>query len=154
MTVFQVLMFCYVLLYFILAGQAVFYKLCFTRVFGEIPGSHFIAVRKLADPILAKRLALVYYSSLVLGITLVVMAVINSSLAVITLSALAFLMLVADVVLARKYNIPLNTQIRDLSEPTDAISGQLQYQWLKWIDIRGNFILAGFVVLIILLAFF
>ena len=75
MSMITLVLFLYVLLYFVLAGQAVFYKLCFSQVFKKIPAQHFINIRKLADPILETRLPVIYYSSLAFGITYIILAV-------------------------------------------------------------------------------
>jgi hypothetical protein len=142
-------LFLYVLLYFVLAGQAVFYKLCFSQVFKKIPAQHFINIRKLADPILETRLPVIYYCTLAFGITYIILAVYYGSAVTITFATLAYIFLLADVILARKYNIPINAEIRNLVNPTDLTAARLQHDWIRWIDIRGNFILAGFFMLII-----
>ncbi|HTE23497.1 hypothetical protein [Flavitalea sp.] len=149
MPVITLVLFLYVLLYFVLAGQAVFYKLCFTHVFKKIPAQQFINIRKLADPILETRLPVIYYSSLAFGITFIILAVYQGSAITIIFAALAFIFLLADVMLAKKYNIPINAEIRNLVNPSDMIAARLQHDWIRWIDIRGNFILAGFFVLTI-----
>ena len=147
MSIITLVLLLYVLLYFVLAGQAVFYKLCFSQVFKKIPAQHFINIRKLADPILEPRLPLIYYSSLAFGIAFIILAVYQGSVRTIVFATLAFIFLLADVLLAKKYNIPINAEIRNLVNPSDITAARLQHDWIRWIDIRGNFILAGFFVL-------
>ena len=137
-------------LYFILAGQAVFYKLCFAKVFNEIPATEFISIRRLADPILQSRLSIIYYSSLGLGITYLVLMAVYGTPANLVLATLALLLLCADIMLAKRHNIPLNLKIRQIDDTTGALARQLQHEWIKWIEIRGHFILAGFFVLLFL----
>ena len=149
MSIITLVLFLYVLLYFVLAGQAVFYKLCFSLVFKKIPAQHFINIRKLADPILEPRLPLIYYSSLAFGIAFIILAVYQGSFRTIIFATLAFIFLMADVLLAKKYNLPINAEIRNLVNPSDITAARLQHDWIWWIDIRGNFILAGFFALII-----
>ena len=149
MSIITLVLFLYVLLYFVLAGQAVFYKLCFSQVFKKIPAQHFINIRKLADPILESRLPLIYYSSLAFGIAFIILAVYQGSFRTIIFATLAFIFLMADVLLAKKYNLPINAEIRNLVNPSDITAARLQHDWIRWIDIRGNFILAGFFVLTI-----
>jgi hypothetical protein len=147
MPIITFILFLYIVLYFVLAGQAVFYKLCFTQVFRKIPAQHFINIRKLADPILETRLPVIYYSSLAVGITFIGFAIYQGVILTIAFAILAFIFLLADVLLAKKFNIPINTQIRNLVNPSEIIAARLQHDWIRWIDIRGNFILAGFFVL-------
>ena len=149
MSVFTLVLFLYLLLYFVLAGQAVFYKLCFSQVFKKIPAQHFINIRKLADPILETRLPVIYYCCLALGIVFIILAVYQGSARTITFAALAYIFLQADVIFAKKYNLPINAEIRSLVNPSDITAAQLQHDWIRWIDIRGYFILAGFFVLIL-----
>jgi hypothetical protein len=147
MPIISVVLFLYILLYFVLAGQAVFYKLCFTQVFKNIPAQQFIQIRKLADPIIEKRLPLVYYSSLAFGLTFLILSIYEGAVPAIIFAALAFVFLLADVLLAKRYNIPINIEIRTLVNPSESVAYRIQHDWLRWIDIRGNFILAGFILL-------
>ena len=147
MSIITLVLFLYVLLYFVLAGQAVFYKLCFSQVFKKIPAQQFISIRKLADPILETRLPVIYYSSLAFGVAFIILALYQGSARTIIFSTLAFIFLLADVMLAKKYNIPINAEIRNLVNPSDIVAARLQHDWIHWINIRGNFILAGFFVL-------
>ena len=72
MFLFQILTFIhffYPAVYFLVAGQFIFYQLCFSHVFKQIDARNFLDIRKIADPILQVRLSIIYYSSLALGNT-------------------------------------------------------------------------------------
>jgi hypothetical protein len=148
MSIITIVLFIYILLYFVLAAQAVFYKLCFTQVFRKIPAQHFINIRQLADPILETRLPVIYYSCLAVGLIFSGFAIYQGSLLTICFAVLAYVLLLADVLLAKKYNIPINSEIRQLVNPSESIAARLQHNWIRWIDIRGGFILAGFFILL------
>ncbi|RYY24947.1 MAG: hypothetical protein EOO04_12405 [Chitinophagaceae bacterium] len=149
MPVINVVLALYMILYFVLASQAVFYKLCFSSVFQRIPAQQFINIRKLADPLLETRLPVFYYSCLAFGILFIILSFLQGTIFTQVLAALSFVFLIIDVILARKYNIPINLQIRTVVNPAEVLAVRLQNEWLKWIDTRGNFILAGFLMLII-----
>lgn len=149
MQILNIVHFVYLVLYFLLAGQASFYKLCFTQVFAVIPASQFLAIRKLADPILQRRLSILYYSSLIFGITFTIYATSLGSLSLKLAAISSLLLLLTDIILAKKYNIPLNTAIRNAVAPGDDLAMEWQRHWLRWINVRGNFIIAGFIVLLV-----
>jgi hypothetical protein len=149
MSVGAVLHLLYLLVYFVVAGQAVFYLFCFSEVFKKIPADHFVGIRKLADPILEVRLKIIYYSSLLLGLMLILASVRTGIGAKFLFIMISYLLLLVDVALATRFNIPLNKKIRDLELPVEANSSQLQMMWIKWITLRGRFVLAGFVLLLV-----
>jgi hypothetical protein len=139
----------YLVLYFLVAGQAVFYFLCFLSVFSDIPPQQFINIRKLADPILALRLSLIYYSSLASGAIFVLLMFLQPGTSAKAIALASYLLLLTDVILAKRHNIPLNTRIRVIKEPSDKEASYLQAEWLKWIRIRGIVVVAGFVLLLV-----
>ena len=149
MSLINLVLFLYLLLYFVLASQAVFYKLSFSNVFKKIPAQQFINIRKLADPLLEARLPVFYYSSLAFGMSFIILAFYQGSMSAVLFASLAFVFLLADVLLAKKYNIPINLQIRNMVEIPEITAARFQQDWLRWIDIRGNFILAGFCTLLL-----
>jgi hypothetical protein len=55
----------------------------------------------------------------------------------------------ADVILAKKHNIPLNTRIRESKELSGHEARDLQAQWLRWIRIRGSLVMTGFLLLLV-----
>jgi len=139
----------YLVVYFLVAGQFIFYQLCFSHVFKQIHARQFLDIRKIADPILRVRLSVIYYSSLAPGIVFVTADILQNGLLAAILPLLSFILLLTDVLLAKKYNIPLNTKIRETANPSDEYATQLRYDWLKWIGIRGVFVTAGFIILLI-----
>ena len=139
----------YLIGYFLIAGQGVFYLLCFARVFNQIPGKDFINIRKLADPILDSRLSLLYYSCLASGTISMVFVLSEGDPLAISFIPVSFLLLLADVILAKKFNIPLNTKIRGITRPTDREAYELQSEWLRWIRIRAIIVIAGFLLLLV-----
>ena len=63
MFLFQILTFIHFLnlaVYFLVAGQFIFYQLCFSHVFKQIDARNFLDIRKIADPILQVRLSIIY----------------------------------------------------------------------------------------------
>jgi hypothetical protein len=143
--------FLYNLAYFFLAAQGVFYLLCFSRVFGESEPVDFIRMRKKAAPILEPRLSVLYYSCLLLGVVTVVLQFRESVSLQSVFTLLSYLLLLTDVLLAKRYNIPANSMIElanvDTIGPAEA--GVIQGLWIKWIVIRGRIMIAGFMLLLL-----
>jgi hypothetical protein len=131
------------------ASQAAFYRICFSQVFRKIPPLQFLIIRKLADPILATRLAFIYYSCLLSGL-LVTILLLYQRLSIHSMAVtVSFILLLFDVYLAKRYNIPLNTQARNTSDATETFASELQRNWMKWIDVRSYLTLTGFTILML-----
>ncbi len=141
----------YVLLYFALAAQGVFYLLCFRQVFAEGSPGEFIKMRKKAAPILEPRLSIIYYSCLLTGATTLFFSLREGWSASTFFTLISYCFLLADVVLAKKFNIPLNSAIA-LIDPDTVSSPQaadIQQTWLRWIGIRGRIMISGFVLILV-----
>lgn len=142
--------FIYLLFYFVLAGQAIFYLLCFTKVFSMINASGFIHIRKLAAPLLDRPLRFWYYGCLLTGILYLSIGFSHMSAPWFLLTLISYVLLVVDVLLATRFNIPVNKTI-DLLKPEETTEDNmdlLRKTWLKWIDVRGKVLITGFILLL------
>jgi hypothetical protein len=142
--------FIYLLFYFILAGQSVFYLFCFSKVFTMIDASGFITIRKLAAPLLERPLRFWYYGCLVVGVVHLAICFSKMPALWFFFNLLSYILLLLDVVLAKRHNIPVNKIIDGLVQhnTSEAEMSQLRDKWLKWIDIRGRVLIAGFILLL------
>ncbi|MET0242222.1 MAG: hypothetical protein ABW174_02085 [Flavitalea sp.] len=148
MNLFSCVLFVYTCFYFVTAGQAVFYRLCFGQVFLKIPATSFLVIRKLADPLLELKLKIVYFGGLITGVALCVMSITQQSMYQIA-SMSSMLFFVTDLVFAKKYSMPLNEKIRLATLNDHATAVSLQKAWIRWILIRGNLALIGFAVILL-----
>ncbi|RYY26961.1 MAG: hypothetical protein EOO04_10100 [Chitinophagaceae bacterium] len=151
MTIQNLVHFFYKLTYFFLAAQGVFYLLCFSRVFGEGSPLDFIRMRKKAAPILEPRLSLLYYSCLATGAITVGFAFREPFALYAVATIISFAMLLTDVVLAKRYNIPINSIIELASVDSVPLekAADLQKNWIRWIVLRGRIMIAGFILLLL-----
>ena len=60
-------------------------------------------------------------------------------------------MLLTDVVLAKRYNIPINSIIELASVDSVPLekAADLQKNWIRWIVLRGRIMIAGFILLLL-----
>jgi hypothetical protein len=156
MNVSETIGFIYLVFYFVLAGQAVFYLFCFTRVFLMIEPSRFISIRKMAAPLLDHKLRFWYYGCLLSGGCYLIVGVGKMTTTGMVLTIMTYLLLLLDVSLASLYNIPLNKRIDEINpeKMSEAELGLLRNTWLKWIDVRGKLLMAGFIILLAVASFF
>lgn len=142
--------FVYLASYVIISSQLIYYLLVMSDALKLISIDNFMELRKTIDPIFKKRLSFVYYACLSLNIVLLVMR--RGDLFSISYAALivAFLCLVADLLIAIKGNIPVNNHI------TNYVSGSIEYNWhalrkdwLNYITWRG---IANFIGMLSLIA--
>ena len=150
MTALNLFHFLYNLTYFFLAAQGVFYLLCFSRVFGDSSPADFIRMRQKAAPILEPRLSLLYYSCLITGAVTVVLSCTESWSTRAIFTLISYLLLLTDVVLAKRFNIPVNSVIETVNADTIGSfeAAAIQGTWLKWITVRGRIMIAGFTLLL------
>ncbi|RYF93491.1 MAG: hypothetical protein EOO02_24235 [Chitinophagaceae bacterium] len=61
----------------------------------------------------------------------------------------SFILFLLDIVLAKKFSMPLNEQIRMVSTDDEPGGLVLQKDWIRWIGVRGNIALTGFAIMLI-----
>ena len=135
--------FVYLFSYVIISSQLIYYLLVMSDALKLISIDNFMELRQAIDPIFKKRLSFVYYACLGLNMVLLVMR--RGDLFSISYAALivAFLCLVADLLIAVKGNIPVNNHIANYFRGSIEYNWQaLRKDWLNYITWRGiaNFI--------------
>lgn len=136
-------------LYFFLAAQGAFYRVGFGRALFDIAPESFMELRKAVDPRVRKNLKLLYLSALPAMLIWLVLAVKSGEMLSYGPVLVALLLLIADLVLALKASEPVNELIN-----SDLLNTRQGYQnartkWMKYIFIRGNLAIAGFIVLLL-----
>lgn len=138
-----------VVLYFFLAAQGAFYRIGFGKALFDISPEGFIELRKAVDPRVRRPLKALYISSLATMLTWLVLAVNSGGLLTYGPVLVAFLLLVADLVLALKRSEPVNQLINSDLLNTRQGFVNARDEWMKYIFIRGTLGVAGFLILLL-----
>jgi hypothetical protein len=142
-----------VVLYFFVAAQGAFYHVGFGRALFNISPEGFIELRKAVDPQVRGKLKALYLSALATMFTWLVLAVNSGGLLFYGPVLVAFLLLVSDLVLALKRSEPVNELINSNLLNTTQAYAAARTEWMKYIFVRGSLAVAGFVLLLLYLAF-
>lgn len=142
-----------IVLYFFIAAQGAFYHFGFGKALYNIPSEDFIELRKAVDPIVRGRFKVLYLSALAVMFIWFLMT--NKSAGVLAYAPvlLAFLLLVADMVLILKFSEPVNELINSNSLNTESGFQNARNAWLKFILIRGYLSISGFLLLLVHIVF-
>jgi uncharacterized membrane protein len=140
--------------YAFVVGQSFFYVLAMSNATKKMQAASYIETRKLIDRELKQTLSLVYYISLASSVLLTAFAVVNPNGLLFICSIIAFIALLADVILALKGNVPLNKAINKWTTTAYPANWQ-QYRsrWFNIYHIRQAVNIAGFLTLVAGLVF-
>ena len=138
-----------ILLYTIIASQSVSYIISLRHVQQNMTAAEYIAFRKLTDKNFRLKFRPVIYASLVSTLLLVILCGIQFSVLLFTSSAIAFMALLADIIIAVKGNVPINTIINTWT-PEKYPDNWADYRsnWLQIYSIRQVLNLTGFASLL------
>ena len=142
-----------IILYFFIAAQGAFYHFGFGKALYQIPSEHFIELRKAVDPVVRSKFKVLYLSALVVMFVWFLISDKSAGFWSYGFVLLAFIFLIADMVLILKFSEPVNELINSDLLNTEKGYSNARSEWLKFILIRGYLSLTGFAMLIIHLAF-
>jgi hypothetical protein len=130
--------------YLIITSQLLFYLIILSDALKQVSLDNFLELRKIVDALMSTRFRIIYYSALILTLTVVVLALKKPGSILFVTSAIALLCLIIDVTIAMKANVPINTMINQYT-PGDITHdwNSLRFKWLNLINIRGYFIIVG-----------
>ena len=120
----------------LLASQGIFYLLGIAEAMKGISVETFANYRKAVDLVIADRLRILYYAALATGLVVLFLSRGNIGGKVFICSGMATLLILVDVVLALKVNIPINETFNAYPNAT-ADWKTLQVQWLNFATLRG-----------------
>lgn len=138
------------ILYAVIASQAFMYMLALKSVQLNLDAAAYITLRKLIDASMMASIKYVMYGALASNILLVVLLIGSPDSLIVSAAIFSCIMLVADMLIAVKGNLPINALINSWS--TDQYpSNWFEYRnrWLKFFRYRQLVIITGFVVLVI-----
>ncbi|MCE7065303.1 hypothetical protein [Dyadobacter sp. CY326] len=138
-----------ILLYFFIAAQGAFYHFGFGKALYNIPSDDFIELRKAVDPIVRGRFKVLYFSALAIMFLWVVLTDKTNGFLAYAPVLVAFLLLVADMVLILKFSEPVNELINSDLLNTETGYQNARNEWLTFIFLRGYLSISGFLLLMI-----
>ena len=146
----QTTQFIQILLFCVIAGQAFFYFIGGTAALKNVSATAFIEQRKAIDTEIAPYLKVIYPLTIVISIAMLVLLRQQLGSALFMLSAAACLLVVIDLAIAMKGNIPLNQRIS--TWPLDAYPGNwhvVRDRWLTYMHYRQFCDIAGLLCLLV-----
>lgn len=133
----------------IIASQGIFYILAGAEGLRNISVQAFAEQRKAIDIAIAGRIKVLYYSALLLGIINLVILGRASFSSTFMLTLLATLFTLADILMAIKFNVPINNAFASYPEGSIGDWKTLQFDWLKYIVIRGVLAIMAMISLLV-----
>jgi len=134
----------------IIASQGLFYLLAAARAFKTLSINSFAEQRKAIDNVIVKPLQVLYYTALGANAAMLILQGGSVSSFVFAGTLASALLVLADVLIALKCNVPINRQFASYPAGTGIVNwAALQAAWLKYIVIRG--VLSSLALAILLL---
>lgn len=142
------------IIYSVIVSQSFMYMIALRNVQENMGAASYIELRKLLDRNFLKKFKPVVYSALLLGLTLAVAAVFQSSGVLLAGSSIAFAGLLIDIVLIVKGNMPINRFINSWTLETFPVNWvKYRNKWLYWFSWRQVANITGFIALLIAAVF-
>lgn len=140
--------------YSVIVSQSFMYMIALRNVQESMEATTYILLRKLIDRNFLKKFKPVFYTALLLSLSLLVVSFFQSSLLLKAGSITAFAGLIADMVLILKGDMPINRMINTWSiESYPADWKDYRTRWLYWFSWRQVANISGFTALLIAVVF-
>ena len=136
--------------YAIVVSQALAYLVVMTGAQRALSAPAYIEVRQRINAIMNRRVPVIYPTTLVMLLVLLVLAWRAGEGLVLGMTVIALLCLVADTVLATRLNLPINNTV-DRWSPDDYPADWASYRekWFEILAYREAVLLAGFSSLLV-----
>ena len=132
--------------YLIITSQLLFYLLILSDALKQVSLENFLELRKIVDALMSTRFRVIYYSALILTLTVVVLTFKKPDSILFVTSVIALVCLIVDVTIAMKANVPINSLINEYTPGnTNHDWNSLRLEWLNFINIRAIFVVVGMV---------
>ena len=122
-----------VIVYSIIAAQSFMYIIALKNTQNSMGAGSYIELRKLLDTNFRANFTIVVYAALILNLLLLIFTIKSPGSILFITAAIAFILLVVDVVLTLKGNLPINDIINTWT-PEQYPSNWKEYR-AKWLDI-------------------
>lgn len=135
--------------YLLVTAQLLFYLFILSHALNLVSIENFLEQRKIIDTMFANRIRLSYYCCLALSVIMVVMTAKNLSSTIFVSCAIALICLIADIIIAQKGNVPLNTLVNAHATTNGNTDWEtVRIQWLSFIKYRAIFTTTGMLSLL------
>ena len=132
--------------YLIITSQLLFYFIILSDALKQVSLENFLELRKIVDALMSTRFRVIYYSALILTLTVVVLTFKKPDSILFVTSVIALVCLIVDVTIAMKANVPINSLINEYTPGnTNHDWNSLRLEWLNFINIRAIFVVVGMV---------
>jgi hypothetical protein len=134
MIVINTVRFLHLLSYLVVTSQLLFYLVILSDAMKVISLDNYFEQRRVIDTLMNRRFRGMYYACLLLSLTTTILASVDVTSLFFISTAISFLCLIADVVIAQKKNIPLNVLSNTYSAGNENQEWEnVRMQWLKFI---------------------
>jgi len=132
----------------VLASQGIFYALGLAQAVKNISIPAFAEQRNAIDEHIAIKLKFLYYGALILGIVVLILLKEGYHSSTFVFLASSTMLTMADIVLAVKFNIPINKAFK--SYPGGVVDwNTLRARWIRFILIRGVLSIGAMLLLLL-----
>ena len=140
----------FLLFFLIVVSQGIFYLFAASKAFSGISIDAYAEIRNSIDQVIESRLKFVYPATLLIGLIAVLCLVkAPGSLAFIT-TAIAFACIIVDIILAVKFNMPINEQFHTYASSMQGTDWEsLRKTWLQFLEYRAMVQVVGFLALLV-----
>jgi len=150
----KITLFITLILYAIVTAQSFFYILAMSRTAKSMRPVTYIESRQLLDKNLQVTLKLTYYLTLLASIALTSFCVINPSGILFICSIISLILLITDIILSLKGNVPLNKVINSWTASDYPVNWkEYRSRWFSIYNIRQAANITGFISLLAGLVF-
>lgn len=140
----------FLLLFLIIVSQGTFYLFALGKALSDISIDAYAEVRNATDQVIEWRLKFVYPAALLCGLITALALIKTPGSFVFITTAIALFCLIVDLVLAVKFNMPINTEFHSYSTDAHGIAWEsLRQKWLAFMGYRGMVQVIGFLSLLL-----
>lgn len=144
MLTFKIIRLLHLVVYFFIAAQLVYYFYLMGDALKQVSIGTFLEERRVVHPLVVKKHQMVYYFGLFLSLLMVVLAQRQQSPLTLVTCSIAFVCIVAEVIISLKGNAPLNTLVQQYSLVDTTTDWEaVRRKWIELIKIRGLLITIG-----------
>lgn len=135
--------------YLTVTSQLLFYLVILGDAMKVISLNNYFEQRRVIDTVMNKRFRVIYYTCLLLTLLTTVLAAGDFTSFFFISTAISFVCVVGDVVIAQKKNIPLNALSNTYTAGDKNQEWELiRSQWLTFLQYRGVLIVIGMIALL------
>lgn len=141
----------FLLLYLIVVSQGIFYLFALGKALSGVSMDAYAEIRNSTDQVIEWRLKFVYPATVLIGLITVVLCFMKAPYSLLSIStAIAFVCVLLDLMMAIKFNMPINAQFQAYQAGIQGVDWtSLRNTWLQFLEYRGVVQVVGFLALLV-----